>query len=88
MLQLPRVMECGIMFHLIIITDWLTAKSEDQGLVIDLPDIDPKLKMWFPERDSSMIKSQVLEADAPICRYRYMDHQFLTSQWLPNIFHS
>lgn len=45
MLQLPRVTECGIMFHLIIITDWLTAKSEDQGLVIDLPDIDPKLKM-------------------------------------------
>lgn len=45
MLQLPRVMECGIMFHLIIITDWLTAMSEDQGLVMDLPDIDPKLKM-------------------------------------------
>lgn len=40
--KLPRGVECGIMFHLTTVIDWLTAKSEAQGLVIDHPDTDPK----------------------------------------------
>ena len=63
--EVLRDIEHGIMFHLIMIADWLPVKNDGQGLEIDLPDIDPKLNVLFAKRDNSMIKGWGLEADAP-----------------------